>query len=145
MKNHPPLHNGCFYHIYGSGVDKCEVFRESEDFERFIIDYQRYIDTIAETYAWCLMPNHFHFLLRIKEESEIKLLSELDLTEIFKTSDKTTKSNSHIRVTKTPSTASTEKDVFKPPLAENSAGLTVEPPPGSATTGGVGAAFNHVL
>ncbi|HEY3388776.1 MAG TPA: hypothetical protein VGK38_04335 [Prolixibacteraceae bacterium] len=29
--------------------------------------YDRYISPIADTYAWVLMPNHFHLLVRIKE------------------------------------------------------------------------------
>jgi len=33
--------------------------------------YEIHIDSIAETYAFCLMKNHFHFLIRIKEENEI--------------------------------------------------------------------------
>jgi REP element-mobilizing transposase RayT len=33
--------------------------------------YKKYISPVADTYAWCLMPNHFHLLLRIKEENEI--------------------------------------------------------------------------
>ena len=27
---------------------------------------------VADVYAYCLMPNHFHFLVKIKSESEIK-------------------------------------------------------------------------
>jgi len=32
--------------------------------------YFKYIDLIADTYAWCLMKNHFHFLVRIKDEEK---------------------------------------------------------------------------
>jgi REP element-mobilizing transposase RayT len=33
--------------------------------------YAKYIEPIAETYAWCLLKNHFHLLVRIKDKSEI--------------------------------------------------------------------------
>lgn len=33
--------------------------------------YGKYIAKIAETFAWCFMPNHFHFLVRIKDEEDI--------------------------------------------------------------------------
>lgn len=38
----------------------------------FLRLYEKYIDPISETFAWVLMGNHFHFLVRIKEEVEIK-------------------------------------------------------------------------
>lgn len=31
-----------------------------------------YIGPIADTYAYCLLPNHFHFLIRTKREEEIR-------------------------------------------------------------------------
>jgi putative transposase len=33
--------------------------------------YEKYIEPVAETYAWCLMGNHFHLLVRIREEADI--------------------------------------------------------------------------
>jgi REP element-mobilizing transposase RayT len=32
----------------------------------FLKQYNRYVEAIADTYCYCLMPNHFHFLIRIK-------------------------------------------------------------------------------
>lgn len=36
--------------------------------------YKIYIGPIADTYAFCLMPNHFHFLIKIKSEEELQLV-----------------------------------------------------------------------
>jgi putative transposase len=36
-----------------------------------LADYDHYIEPIAETFAWCLMKNHLHLLVRIKNEEEI--------------------------------------------------------------------------
>lgn len=33
--------------------------------------HAKYIEPVAETFAWCLLKNHFHILVRIKEKSEI--------------------------------------------------------------------------
>jgi REP element-mobilizing transposase RayT len=38
--------------------------------------YDAYISPIADTFAYCLMPNHFHFAMKIKNEAQ--------LTEVFK-------------------------------------------------------------
>jgi REP element-mobilizing transposase RayT len=59
---------GHFYHIYNRGIDSCDIFRKPEDYERFLDLYDKYISPIAETYAWVLMPNHFHLLVKLKEE-----------------------------------------------------------------------------
>src|SRR5699024_9043157 len=37
----------------------------------FLKKYQQHIAPIAETYAWCLMPNHFHLLIKMRSEQEI--------------------------------------------------------------------------
>lgn len=73
-----PIESGYFYHIYNRGINSCDLFSDENDFIRFLNLYEKYIDPVAETYAWCLMPNHFHFLVRIKEESEIGIYKPLN-------------------------------------------------------------------
>lgn len=60
-----------FYHIYNHGVGSRDLFHKPDNYEYFLCLYDKYIEPIAETYAWCLMPNHFHLLVKIKEEKEI--------------------------------------------------------------------------
>jgi REP element-mobilizing transposase RayT len=64
---------GRYYHIYNRGINSCNLFEESTNYEHFLRLYEKYIHPIAYTYAWCLMKNHFHFLVRIKEETEVDL------------------------------------------------------------------------
>lgn len=71
MQQIESLDFGNFYHIYNQGVQGGDLFRDSSDYERFLAEYERYIDVVAETYAWCLMGNHFHVLIRVKEEKDI--------------------------------------------------------------------------
>jgi REP element-mobilizing transposase RayT len=72
MQKAEPLQPGAFYHIYNAGVGECDLFRETKDYEYFLRLYEKYIEPIAETYAWCLMKNHFHLLVRIKEDIRYK-------------------------------------------------------------------------
>lgn len=65
------LIHGNYYHIYNKGVNGINLFYSNANYQHFLNLYDDYISTIAETYAWCLMPNHFHLLVRIKEEEEI--------------------------------------------------------------------------
>jgi putative transposase len=68
MQPFKELEYGNFYHIYNHGVGGRDLFLEPENYEYFLGLYDKYILPVAETYAWCLMPNHFHLLVRIKEE-----------------------------------------------------------------------------
>ncbi len=47
------------------------MFLETKNYEYFLKLYEKYIPGVAETFAWVLMPNHFHFLVHIKEEESI--------------------------------------------------------------------------
>lgn len=66
------LENGKYYHIYNRGINSDILFKENENYNYFLQLYERHIDPIADTYAWCLMKNHFHFLVRIKETDHSK-------------------------------------------------------------------------
>lgn len=68
-----------YYHIYNRGNRKQEIFLNFRDYERFlkkIKDYkEKYNTTIL---AYCLMPNHFHFLLQQTNHNSIsKFISDL--------------------------------------------------------------------
>ncbi|MEM0543319.1 hypothetical protein WFZ85_11890 [Flavobacterium sp. j3] len=71
MEVRVPLLNGNYYHIYNRGNNGIDVFLEPENNYHFLRLYAKYIEPIADTYAWCLLKNHFHILVRIKEMSEI--------------------------------------------------------------------------
>lgn len=60
-----------FYHIYNQGINGCSIFRENINYEYFLGLYDKYILPVADTYAWVLMGNHFHFLVRIKSQKDI--------------------------------------------------------------------------
>ena len=61
-----------FYHIYSHGVGNRDLFKEAENYEFFLDLYDKYIVPVANTYAWVLMPNHVHFVVKFKSEEEVK-------------------------------------------------------------------------
>jgi len=67
MNHIVPLEHGKFYHLYNRGINGCDIFREPTNYEYFFDLYLKHIEPIADTYAWVLMKNHFHFLVRIKD------------------------------------------------------------------------------
>ena len=60
------------YHIYNKTNNKELLFRSEQNFLYFLILYAKYISPFAGTFAWNLLPNHFHFLLRLKKEKDIE-------------------------------------------------------------------------
>ncbi|WP_430971886.1 transposase [Sunxiuqinia rutila] len=68
----PPLEHNHFYHIYNRGINSCNLFQENTNYEYFLSLYAKYISPVANTYAWVLMRNHFHLLVKIKGEDEIQ-------------------------------------------------------------------------
>jgi putative transposase len=65
---------GRFYHVYNRGNNGENLFRKEEDYFRFLQLYRQYIGHVAATYAYCLLPNHFHLLVRVRDPEEQKLL-----------------------------------------------------------------------
>ncbi|HOP05580.1 MAG TPA: hypothetical protein PLE67_14010 [Tenuifilaceae bacterium] len=67
----PIIEYGSYYHIFNRGNNHENIFTEEEDYLHFLDRMDLYITPIAEIYAWALLRNHFHLLVRIKEEEEI--------------------------------------------------------------------------
>ncbi|MEZ4699209.1 MAG: hypothetical protein R2834_02675 [Rhodothermales bacterium] len=65
-----PLQFGTYYHIYNRGNNRQNLFLEERNFAFFLDKYWRYIPPVADTFAYCLLWNHYHFLVRIKTEEE---------------------------------------------------------------------------
>ena len=77
------LENGNYYHIYNRGINSDILFKEKTNYEYFLKLYDLHIEPIAETYAWCLMKNHFHFLVRIKDIDEIQKEKKITPSQSF--------------------------------------------------------------
>ncbi|GET23944.1 hypothetical protein [Prolixibacter sp. NT017] len=78
MQQFEPLIYGQFYHIYNHAVGGRNLFCEANNYEYFLSLYDKYIEPIADTYAWVLMKNHFHTLVRVKEKEKIGYYKKLN-------------------------------------------------------------------
>jgi len=66
-----PFKPNIVFHIYNHGNAEDNIFREKENYTYFLERYAHYIYPIAETYAFCLLTNHFHLMVRIRLEVEL--------------------------------------------------------------------------
>ena len=74
-----PLEPDKFYHIYNHAIGKENFFETDADYLWFLNKLKKYVVPLCDMYSFCLMSNHFHFVLRIKSEIEIKnILNKLN-------------------------------------------------------------------
>jgi hypothetical protein len=66
----PLLYDTC-YHIYNRGNNRENIFIQERNTQHFLNLYSKYIDPVADTFAYCLLRNHFHLAVRVKSEEEI--------------------------------------------------------------------------
>jgi putative transposase len=66
---------GYIYHIYNQGNNRGMIFFKRENYLFFLRKIKQHVLPYADILAWCLMPNHFHLMVYVKE-SEYK--SECD-------------------------------------------------------------------
>jgi len=70
MTSPTALEYGQYYHIYNRGNNGENLFFEERNYPYFLKLYAHHILPIADTYAYCLLCNHFHALVRIKNQEE---------------------------------------------------------------------------
>ena len=63
-----PLEPGNIYHIYNRGNNGEDIFKEQRNYYYFLQKYNEYCSPVFETYAYNLLKNHFHLIVRVKEE-----------------------------------------------------------------------------
>lgn len=81
------LYDGCFAHVFSRSIEKREIFRDEEDFERFygfLLKAKKKYK--FEVYHYCLMYTHFHLVVRtniVSEFSEALQRVKWDYTRWF--------------------------------------------------------------
>src|ERR1035438_10627160 len=55
-----------FYHVYNRSVDQKPMFTQVRNYEYFLEKMNLYLTPFLDVYAYCLMNNHFHLLIKVK-------------------------------------------------------------------------------
>jgi putative transposase len=58
---------GVVYHLFNRGNNKENIFVEEKNYPFFLSLVAKYLLPVADIYAYCLLKNHFHLALRIKD------------------------------------------------------------------------------
>lgn len=65
------LEKDCYYHIYNKGINGAPIFENDENKTYFLKQLSKYLDCKISMLTYCLMDNHFHFVIRLDEEEKI--------------------------------------------------------------------------
>lgn len=67
-----PSYKDCYYHVYNRGNNLENIFFEKRNYDFFI---RKLIESFAdkiELVYYCLMPNHYHLIVHVKENSALE-------------------------------------------------------------------------
>ncbi|MCD4679278.1 MAG: hypothetical protein K8S00_02705 [Bacteroidales bacterium] len=65
-----PIEPGFIYHIYNRGYNYQNVFFYRDDYLLFFDKIKYYFLDYCSLFAYALLPNHYHLLLRVKDNIE---------------------------------------------------------------------------
>lgn len=60
------LEIGKFYHIYNRSNNKERLFKSEENYRYFLHNFKARFKDYLSVHAFCLMPTHFHFLIKVE-------------------------------------------------------------------------------
>lgn len=86
MTSPAPLLFDTYYHIYNRGNNRENIFVEERNYEYFLKLYEKHITPVADTFAYCLLRNHFHVNMRTESEEEI--INSRKVSETFRESQR---------------------------------------------------------
>jgi putative transposase len=72
---------GRIYHVYNRTNNKEKLFLNDENYAYFLRRVSVYITPFFEIFAWTLLTNHFHMMVKVKEEKVIKKFLQNKATE----------------------------------------------------------------
>jgi REP element-mobilizing transposase RayT len=87
-----PLEEGNVYHIFNRGNNGEDIFKETRNYYYFLKKFEEYCSPVLDTFAYNLLKNHFHLMIRVKENTvvprrdgkgNIKLNASTQLSHFF--------------------------------------------------------------
>ncbi|MBD3905841.1 transposase [Chryseobacterium sp. Ch-15] len=81
-----PIEADRFYHIYNRGINGENIFKSDYNYLFFLNKISEFLVPVCDVYAYCLMSNHFHLLIKVK--SDIVLESLVKVQNLDKASER---------------------------------------------------------
>ncbi|WP_321997503.1 hypothetical protein [Draconibacterium orientale] len=76
IKTKTPLLGGSYYHLFNRGINRGKIFDTTSNYHFFLTLIERYLIEYMDILAYCLLPNHFHLVVKIKDAIETGAVSK---------------------------------------------------------------------
>lgn len=70
------------YHVYNRSVDRKPMFTSDRNYHFFIRQFDKYLSSYIKIYAYCLLGNHFHFMIKVNDLTDLTTLEKLSNLEL---------------------------------------------------------------
>lgn len=67
----PKLEPGIIYHVYNRGNNREDLYYTPGNYHYFMEKYFKYFSDWVDTYVYCLLPNHFHLMIKVKSVEDM--------------------------------------------------------------------------
>lgn len=74
---------GHYYHIYNHAIAWELLFKDEENYAYFLKRFYDHLDPYAELIVYCLMPNHYHLMIRIKDNAGDSITTDKIVLQAF--------------------------------------------------------------
>ena len=80
-----PILGGSYYHIFNRGINRQILFYQIRNYDYFLRLIDQFLSDYIHLLAYCLLPNHFHLILKVKEKIILNSKEIYDEESIGKT------------------------------------------------------------
>jgi REP element-mobilizing transposase RayT len=74
--------NDGIYHVYNRTVDRKPMFVSEDNYAFFIRQFDKYLSNYIKIYAYNLLGNHFHFMIKVNDLTDLTTVEKSDLTTL---------------------------------------------------------------
>ena len=80
---HQPVTPNGVYHLFSRTVGDEQLFRTDENYRYFLEKLKQHTNDVCKIYTYSLLPNHFHLLVKIEDDSSIVQCFEVKKNKKF--------------------------------------------------------------